>query len=83
MILISIAENQEHIAKNLEKHRCAVYLGKNTEVKTLDILRVVQFFMRAPEKLIELSNNASQLVDGYGTERVSNIILSNTEYMGV
>lgn len=76
MILISVAENQEDIARNLENHQCAVYLGKSSEVTKLDILRVVQSLIKTPTKVRELSQNASQLVDGYGAERVSNIMLT-------
>lgn len=76
MILLSIAENQVDIAKNLERHQCAVYLGKNTEVTDLDIYRAVRYFIDNPSKVRELSQNSSRLVDGHGAERVGNILLS-------
>ncbi|WP_434511447.1 UDP-2,4-diacetamido-2,4,6-trideoxy-beta-L-altropyranose hydrolase [Desulfitobacterium sp. AusDCA] len=79
MILITIAENQEDIARNLEKNQCAIYLGKNTEVSCSEVSKVVRDLMLTPPRVERLGLNAGKLVDGYGADRVSNIILGRTD----
>lgn len=76
-IIISIADNQENIAKSLEKYNSAIYLGRSSDVSSSDIINAVQTMMQTPSKVRELSQNACRLVDGLGAERVSDMILSN------
>lgn len=73
-ILISVAKNQEDIAKNLERQGCAIYLGKHSEVSEQDIRLAVELLVENPQRVTNLGLNARRLVDGYGTNRVSRAI---------
>lgn len=67
-LLVSLAENQTDIAKNLDQIGACIYLGYFPAKDVL--LNKILDLMRAPAELREISKTAFDLVDGRGVDRV-------------
>lgn len=76
-IIISVADNQEPMARALEKKGSAVYLGKSECISVNDIVCAIKDLTSKPERICELSSNAINLVDGLGVQRVIDVITSS------
>ena len=70
-ICIAQAPNQAAIAKGLEAHGAVIYLGDAASVSVALLTQAVEAIVARPERLAAASAAASRLVDGRGTERVS------------
>jgi UDP-2,4-diacetamido-2,4,6-trideoxy-beta-L-altropyranose hydrolase len=71
-IILSLAENQVEIAKNLEKAGAALYLGKCAQVSSDAIGKAILKLLADPNALKKMSQCAGALVDGIGMTRVLN-----------
>jgi UDP-2,4-diacetamido-2,4,6-trideoxy-beta-L-altropyranose hydrolase len=69
-IIISLAENQVGIAKNLEMAGAAIYLGKSVNVSSDDISDTIVKLHGSPKVLKRMSQRAGSLIDGEGMRRV-------------
>jgi UDP-2,4-diacetamido-2,4,6-trideoxy-beta-L-altropyranose hydrolase len=74
-ILITIAGNQEPIARRLADHGAAVALGRAKDVEAQAITDAVRTIADDQDRRREMSRKGRQLVDGLGAERVVQAIL--------
>jgi UDP-2,4-diacetamido-2,4,6-trideoxy-beta-L-altropyranose hydrolase len=70
-VLISIAENQEPIARDLAAEGVCVYLGRAAQVSTAQLADALRGLAAAPSLVRALGERAGTLVDGRGAERVA------------
>lgn len=78
MILISIAANQEPIARALAKHGTAAYLGRHTEIGEPDIAKALGAHLSHPQRLRDMAAHGVGLVDGSGSRRVVDALLDRS-----
>jgi UDP-2,4-diacetamido-2,4,6-trideoxy-beta-L-altropyranose hydrolase len=75
-VVINVADNQVDLSRQLEKIGVIRNLGLSQHVQMDDIARVIDELIRNPEIVGTLSKKAWRLVDGQGTERVADALLS-------
>lgn len=73
-IVITVAENQEEISREVAAVGAHVYLGRSGEVSAERLREQLVHFVENPERLSELSRAAMQLVDGGGVDRVTGVM---------
>lgn len=73
-LTIIIADNQKDIACSLDKEGCCINLGWYEETKAEDIRNCIEDLLRNSERLISMSKKNLNLVDGLGSERVSEVL---------
>ena len=69
-VMISLAANQEPIAKALDQIGAARYLGPVEALTAAGVGSGLESMLQAPQNLHEMSQTAWRLVDGKGTPRV-------------
>jgi UDP-2,4-diacetamido-2,4,6-trideoxy-beta-L-altropyranose hydrolase len=69
-LVISVADNQVHIAEAAAAAGAIIYLGSSDKVTTVDVLNALRTVILAPDILRKLTKHASGLVDGMGADRV-------------
>lgn len=74
-ILISVAENQCPIARDLAEQRACIYLGRNDEVSEDAITTALRELAASPSLAHGIGTKAGELVDGRGTRRVADRLL--------
>ncbi len=77
-LVISVADNQEFIARSVAEKGVAIYLGKSEEVSLDAICRELRHAMEHPEAIHKMGRRASELADGQGTQRVSDYLTRET-----
>lgn len=70
-IVISLAPNQESVARALWAQGLAVYLGRREAVSACDIAAALDAFLRDPAKVRAMSAACAEQVDGRGVDRVA------------
>lgn len=70
-VVVSLAPNQESIARALSDNGLAIYLGKRQAVTAGMITKAIEEFLRSPAHLQKVSLKCAELADGHGTERVA------------
>jgi spore coat polysaccharide biosynthesis predicted glycosyltransferase SpsG len=78
-ILIDLAENQRPIAHELERTRCAIYLGESGNVSVENVATKLEWFLLSPEIRAACSRRARDLVDGQGAARVVSVMQNRQE----
>jgi UDP-2,4-diacetamido-2,4,6-trideoxy-beta-L-altropyranose hydrolase len=78
-LVISVAENQEEISRQVAEAGAQVYLGRSGQVSKTRLQEAVFQFLENPESLTSLSNKAFQLVDGQGAHRVVRAMLAELD----
>ena len=81
-IVISLAENQEEVSKNLAAGGLIRYLGDKTGVKEDDIYQALVVLVDIPS-LLDWSVRCYDVCDGKGALRVAHFLLSVTEINSV
>ncbi len=83
-LILSVAGNQEAIAKSVAKEGLAVYLGKAEEVSVETICRELQHALSHSEALHQMGQRAAAWVDGHGSRRIADYLTGETakEYNG-
>ena len=79
-VVVSIAENQDQILKVLQKRNLAVTVGVVPDFSNLE--RVAEAAVRLAEMPAErrrLAESGSELIDGFGADRVVAVILGEAE----
>lgn len=71
-LIISVAENQEAIAKIVHRQRIGLYLGKSQDVSVEYIAEQLLRCLKNFRMIKRLSGNALKIVDGNGVLRVIN-----------
>lgn len=74
-VLVTIADNQEKIAYELDKAGAALNLGQFgtlTEKKFVNVLKGLQ---SDPDQLIAISRKAGEICDGEGLERIGKLLI--------
>jgi UDP-2,4-diacetamido-2,4,6-trideoxy-beta-L-altropyranose hydrolase len=72
-LLIDMAANQSAVAKELDRSGCAIHLGDQT-IGVEKIARELPRLVHSLELRQSLSENARELVDGKGAERVASVL---------
>jgi UDP-2,4-diacetamido-2,4,6-trideoxy-beta-L-altropyranose hydrolase len=75
-IVITLADNQVQAMKDLEEKEVVYYLGKSTDIGKFEICEGIKLFLNNPQLRDKLLNNCHKLIDGQGTDRVTNILMS-------
>jgi UDP-2,4-diacetamido-2,4,6-trideoxy-beta-L-altropyranose hydrolase len=75
-IVITLADNQVQAMKDLEEKEVVYYLGKSTDIGKFEICEAIKLFLNNPQLRDKLLNNCHKLIDGQGTDRVTNILMS-------
>jgi len=70
-VMFVIADNQQLTAEGLANSGCAINLGSLSSVAIRVLSEVVDSLIRDPARVSEMSNRASDLVDGLGAARVA------------
>jgi UDP-2,4-diacetamido-2,4,6-trideoxy-beta-L-altropyranose hydrolase len=73
-LLISVAENQYALARELNNRGCAIHLGKPQDLSAEQVASQLERLLDSIEIRSSLSQRARQLVDGNGAQRVTSII---------
>ncbi len=73
-VLVVLADNQIRVAQALTDAGAAVSAGWHEDVTAASIARLVTDLMADPTSVERMSEAASALADGYGTERVVDVI---------
>jgi len=76
MLLVSIADNQVEQSQAMQRLGCARYLGSHEALESGMLREHVLCLKEAPETLRRMSGHASAIVDGQGSARVVETILS-------
>jgi UDP-2,4-diacetamido-2,4,6-trideoxy-beta-L-altropyranose hydrolase len=69
-LVVSVAENQAHIAEDCAKAGCQLYLGYSAEVDESTLGAALRTVLQSPSLLVNMSTQAMQVVDGKGLSRV-------------
>jgi len=69
-IIITIADNQVNIARELDKQKVSVYLGKKEEVKAKQLKNKFNELVNNHSLQKNISQNGKKMVDGNGKERI-------------
>lgn len=75
-LIISVADNQIPIAKNITRKKAQIYLGHYSKVTREDICCAISELLESPELVKELSANSLNITDARGTEKVIQTIFS-------
>ena len=75
-IVVSVAENQYEINKELLSRALIYFLGKVDEVDSLNISNMLNQLVGSPERVAACSEKMRVVVDGLGCPRVVNKLLS-------
>jgi len=75
-IVISVAENQNQVNKELSSSALIHFLGKAEEVDSLIISDILKVLIESPETISVSSERMRAIVDGLGCARVVNKLLS-------
>ncbi|WP_263820699.1 UDP-2,4-diacetamido-2,4,6-trideoxy-beta-L-altropyranose hydrolase [Salinibacter sp.] len=70
-VIVVLAENQKGIAQGLDDADTAVNLGWHERVGTMKIESTVSSMLRKEKKRCRMADEAQELVDGWGTDRVA------------
>jgi RimJ/RimL family protein N-acetyltransferase len=70
-IVISLAANQESVARALAAQGMAIYLGRREAVSAGDIAAALESLMREPATVRTMSAACAEHVDGRGVDRVA------------
>lgn len=70
-VVIAVAENQVEIAESLSKRRLIKYLGRHSEVSSLDIKNAVEDFLDDSGYRSRMSLESKKVLDGKGAARVA------------
>ena len=73
-LIISIAENQVEISRQADRSGIGCYLGKKENVTSRHIFEQISTLLNHPEKLRQMSRCGTDLVDGRGTDKVTNCL---------
>lgn len=71
-MLIDIADNQTHVAKELHKRGCAIHIGRDIAPET--VAEKIKWLFDAVEVRESLSRSSRKLVDGRGATRVVSVL---------
>ncbi len=74
-IVISVADNQTALSETLGLDGRILYLGESAQVSSETIARAIQSLLDFPWWRRSLSQRSRELVDGYGCQRLSRILL--------
>ncbi len=73
-LVVTLAENQKHIAKTLDEHNLARWIGHYDEVSERSITEHLRLALAEPD-LEKWSSSCLELVDAQGVERVTSMML--------
>lgn len=76
-LVVTIADNQRDVAKNLFKVGIIINLGWYEKVKKEDIRSALENLLDMPDIVQQMRVKGMQLVDGYGTNRVVEELIKN------
>lgn len=71
-LVISVAENQEQISREVAEAGAQIYLGRNGGISGEALALALRRWVSHPAELTEMSRKALTLVDGLGAVRVAN-----------
>ncbi|KAB2952944.1 UDP-2,4-diacetamido-2,4,6-trideoxy-beta-L-altropyranose hydrolase [Heliorestis acidaminivorans] len=74
-IIISVADNQKQLARDLTTLEIDTYLGHSNEVTTHLITVAIEEIISNPTSILKARNKAYSIVDGNGVNRVIDVIL--------
>ncbi len=77
-LLVAVADNQEAHSQDLADRGLVSYLGRSEQVDQGRIAERLQWLMRNPEVLTEMSRSGLDLVDGKGADRVADFLVPAT-----
>ena len=69
-LVVSLADNQTQIARDIHSYGAAIYIGPEDVVSVEVIFKEISTLIDNPHKVLQLSNVAYALVDGMGVARV-------------
>ena len=69
-IIITIADNQVNIARELDKQKVSIYLGKKEEIKAEQLKNKFNELVNNQHLQKNMSKNGKKMVDGKGKERI-------------
>jgi UDP-2,4-diacetamido-2,4,6-trideoxy-beta-L-altropyranose hydrolase len=75
-ILMAVADNQIPIAREISSAGAGLYLGTPDYISQGQIAAAVRKMLDNPELVRDISERAMQLVDGRGSDRIINLMLS-------
>jgi UDP-2,4-diacetamido-2,4,6-trideoxy-beta-L-altropyranose hydrolase len=78
-LVISVAENQQEISRQVAEAGAQVYLGRSGQISKTQLQEAIFQFLENPESLTSLSNKAFLLVDGQGAHRVAKGMLAELD----
>lgn len=70
-LVLSVAENQEQISREVAEAGAQIYLGRSGEISAVALESALRRWLSHPAELAELSQKAFTLVDGLGAIRVA------------
>ena len=70
-MVIVIAENQQKITEELAADGLVINLGWHKSITPQSIKQNLEYWLSKPEKIYEMSNKISSIVDGRGVKRVA------------
>lgn len=73
-LIVTLADNQIPIARGVDSIQAGRYLGTTQEVSVKLLVQELRHLLTNSCKLLDLSQKGLQLVDGYGTFRVTKIL---------
>jgi len=76
-IILSIAENQESIAAELDHQQLAVYAGRAQDLDSAQLAKILQDLLLEPTRLRQMSERATACVDGRGAVRVAEVLCAS------
>lgn len=74
--------NQIPILKNIQSDKLGIYLGEVGKEKLLEQLRLFLGFIRNIDLQNEIANNGKNLIDGLGSKRIVDVIITKLQRMG-
>lgn len=69
-VLITLADNQVELGRELDRTGAGLALGRHASVSTADIADAVRSLAADPGRVAAMSRAAAEVTDGLGTERV-------------
>ena len=75
-VLVTIADNQVGIARGLDAAGAARYAGRQEEVTVEGLAETVRSLLADPAALKDMSEKARGIVDGLGSRRVADVLIS-------
>jgi UDP-2,4-diacetamido-2,4,6-trideoxy-beta-L-altropyranose hydrolase len=70
VLSVSIADNQLPAARALERDDLIEYFGKSSELSSESISQLIADNLSDPDKLANMANRSSEIIDGNGSARV-------------